>query len=215
MAALGLALLLAAGVAYELWSERSAVRAAVGEAVGVRRVESWAEDIHTAALESEVDPCLVAAIMYKESRGRVGVTSSRGALGLMQLATSAAGDAAKRIGVETPTKQQLLKDGALNIRLGAAHLAWLLEHKGEWSLEQVLIAYNAGRTKLFRWIRASGGYDAWRAEELRLMQIDERSTGTLAYALETIALRDRFEERGVIKTLAEVRADSDADRVEE
>ncbi len=206
-AALGLALLLVAGLTYELWAERDTVRAAVGEAVGVRRVESWADDIHAAARESGVDPCLVAAIMYKESRGRRGVTSSRGALGLMQLAKSAAGDAAKRLGIEHPSAEQLLADGALNVQLGASHLAWLLEHKGDWSLEQVLIAYNAGRAKLFRWIREAGGYDAWRAEELRLMQAEERSTGTLAYALDALALRERFEQRGVIKTLAQVLAE--------
>lgn len=210
-AALGFALVLVVGLAFELWTEREAVRAAVGEAVGVRRVESWASEIHAAAVESDVDPCLVAAIMYKESRGRAGVTSSRGALGLMQLAKSSAKDAAKRLGIEAPTEEQLLTEGALNVRLGACHLAWLLEHKGDWSLEQVLIAYNAGRTKLFRWIRESGGYDAWRAEELRLMQAHEPSTGTLAYALEAMALRDRFERRGVIKTLEQVRAETVAD----
>ncbi|MEM7518950.1 MAG: hypothetical protein AAF368_18760 [Planctomycetota bacterium] len=47
------------------------VRAA-WDARGLDNVESWAEEIRAAAVESEVDPYLLGGIMYAESRGKVG-----------------------------------------------------------------------------------------------------------------------------------------------
>ena len=70
--------------------------------VAVRRVEGHAAELRAAAAESGLDPCLLAAIMYAESSGRIDAISSRGALGAFQLMPSAAGDAAKRLGLPEP-----------------------------------------------------------------------------------------------------------------
>jgi soluble lytic murein transglycosylase len=168
-------------VARELWSF-----------VGVRRVEGHAAEIRAAAAESDVDPCLLAAIMYAESRGSIDAVSPRGALGAFQLMPAAAADAARRLGLPEPTREELLSDALLGARLSAAHLAWLVRQEGP-DPERVLVAYNAGRTKLHRWIEAEGGYEAWRAARLR-----EGGTGALAYAREVLSMRDRLRERGEI-----------------
>jgi hypothetical protein len=160
--------------------------------VGVHRVEWHAAEIRAAAAESGVDPCLLAAVMYAESRGRVDAVSKRGALGAFQLMPSAAGDAARKLGLEEPTREALLSDSQLGARLCAVHLAWLQRQEGP-DLERVLVAYNAGRAKLRRWVEAQGTYEAWRAERLR-----DGGTGTLAYARGVLAMRDRFRERGEI-----------------
>ena len=160
--------------------------------VAVRRVEGHAAELRAAAAESGLDPCLLAAVMYAESSGRVDAVSSRGALGAFQLMPSAAGDAAKRLGLPEPTRDELLSNAELSARLCGAHLAWLLRLDGP-DLERVLVAYNAGHAKLRRWIEDEGSYEAWRASRVRA-----GGTGTLAYALNVLRMRDRFRERGEI-----------------
>jgi soluble lytic murein transglycosylase-like protein len=160
--------------------------------VGVHRVEWHAAELRAAGAESGVDPCLLAAVMYAESKGRVDAVSKRGALGAFQLMPAAAADSARRLGLEEPTRADLLTDPQLGARLCAAHLAWLLRQEGP-DLERVLVAYNAGRAKLRRWVEAEGSYEAWRAERLR-----QGGAGTLAYARSVLAMRDRFRERGEI-----------------
>jgi soluble lytic murein transglycosylase len=160
--------------------------------VGVHRVEWHAAELRAAAAESGVDPCLLAAVMYAESKGRVDAVSKRGALGAFQLMPAAAADAAKKLGLDEPTRDELLSDSQLGARLCAAHLSWLLRQEGP-DLERVLVAYNAGHAKLRRWVESEGSYEAWRAERLR-----QGGTGTLAYARSVLAMRDRFRERGAI-----------------
>lgn len=160
--------------------------------VGVHRVEWHAAELRAAGAESGVDPCLLAAVMYAESKGRVDAVSKRGALGAFQLMPSAAADAARKLGLEEPSREELLSDSQLGARLCAAHLSWLLRQEGP-DLERVLVAYNAGRGKLRRWVEAEGSYEAWRAERLR-----QGGAGTLAYARTVLAMRDRFRERGAI-----------------
>ncbi len=194
-----LGLLLTATILWNVWDAPSTLVAQVMERRGLDLVEEHAERLRFAAAESDVDVCLLAGIMYSESRGRGGQTSHKGALGLMQLSMAAASDSARRLGLDKPTKDQLLEDADLNVRLAADHLAWLLRHAGEWDLEAVLVSYNAGRSRLFDWISDAGGsYAAWRARELQRKADGDRTTGALDYALQTLAARDSFRARGVI-----------------
>jgi len=168
---------------------RSVVRGAWSQ-LGIRRVEQRADAIRVAATESNVDPNLMAAIMYAESRGRVDAVSHVGALGLFQLMESSAGDSARRLGLERPTREELLSDPTLNARLAASHLAWLIEHEGP-NLEAVLVAYNAGRGKLHSWVRKHGSYAAWREKQER-----DGDSQVLAYARGVLGVREHFAERG-------------------
>ena len=120
----------------------------------------------------------------------------------MQLSLAAAGDSARRLKIEQPTREQVLQDAQLNLRLAADHLAWLQRHAGDWDLEAVLVSYNAGRSRLFDWIADAGGsYGAWRRRELRRKNEGERTTGALDYARQTLAARDAFLARGVVDPL--------------
>jgi len=160
--------------------------------VGVLRVESHADVIRAAAAESGVDPCLLAGIMYVESRGRPEAVSGKGALGLFQLMTSAAGDSARRLKLPEPAREDLLSDPLLNARLAASHLAWLQRHEGP-DPERVLVAYNAGRGRLAGWIREAGSFEAWREGRERA-----GGQGTLAYARQVLGMCRRFRERAAI-----------------
>ena len=176
------------GVAF-IPSLREPVRDVLREAVGFRRVESHAEEIYAAAKEQSLEPALIAALVYVESTGRVGVVSRSGAMGLTQLMPAAASDAARALGLPEPTPEELLSDAGLNLRLGARHLAWTLEAEGG-DIERALVAYNAGRGKLAGWIRERGGYALWRERALAL-----GDSPTLAYAWRVLAYRDTFRGR--------------------
>ena len=197
-----LLLLISSGVgliSWGLWPSARAFVIEIHDRRGMGFVEEHAGLIDEGARESSVEPYLIAAVMFMESRGRGGQTSYAGALGLMQLIPGAASDAARRLKLPPPTPEQVLSDDRLNVRLGACHLAWLLEHRGEWSLEAVLVSYNAGRARLMGWIERHGSYEAWRAHEIELRFRGEGTTGALEYALGVLAKRQEFMERGVVR----------------
>ncbi len=163
--------------------------------IGVRRVEGFADVLRSAGAESRVDPCLLAGVMYVESRGQTDALSPKDARGLFQLLPAAAGDAARRLGLPRPSPEDLLRDAALNTRLGAAHLAWLIRQDGP-NLERVLVGYNAGRAKLARWEKDAGGWEAWRAQQLL-----RDTSGALTYARDVLEFTQKFRERGNIVPL--------------
>jgi len=160
--------------------------------IGVHRVEGFVEILRAAGTESGVDPCLLAGVMYVESRGKVDALSSKDACGLFQLLPAAAGDSAKRLGLPTPSTEDLLSDPVLNTRLGASHLAWLIRTDGP-DLERVLVGYNAGRGKLARWEKEAGGWEAWRTK-----QSLRDTTGAFTYARDVLEFTQKFRERGNI-----------------
>lgn len=191
--ALGLGLL-ALAIGLLPWREtgRSVVRRAL-EPASLARVERYAPQIRAAAREHAVDACLIAGIVYTESRGRADAVSSAGALGLMQLVPAAAGDAARALGLPEPSADELLADPALNIRLGTRHFAWTLRNEGD-DPERALCAYNAGRARLAEWLREAGGWKAWRAKQER-----EGDSQVLAYARAVLEEAEAFRKRGAIE----------------
>ena len=162
--------------------------------VGVKKVESQSAILCAAAAESGLDPCLLAGVMYVESRGKVDAVSNKGALGLFQLMPSAASDAAKKLKLPPPTREQLLSDALLNARLAGVHLAWLYRHEGP-SMERVLVAYNAGRGTLARWLKDAGGWSRWY--ESHATRGDSEA---LTYAQQVLDFAERFRRRGVVVT---------------
>ena len=190
--ALGAAILMAAGLlAWQCGKEPTRALARVAlEEYSMARVEAQAPAIRRAAEEFALDPNLIAALIYAESRGRVDAVSSAGALGLMQLMPPSASDAARALGLPEPSREDLLSDPALNIRLGSRHLRWTLDNEGQ-ELERALCAYNAGRGRLRSWIDEHGSYAAWRAK-----QVEDGDSMVLAYALKVLDLVERFRARG-------------------
>ncbi|MBL4771649.1 MAG: transglycosylase SLT domain-containing protein [Planctomycetes bacterium] len=165
------------------------------------RIATFEKTLHEAAQESGVDAYMLAGIMYNESRGVGGQTSSAGAMGLMQLSLAAASDAAKRLKLPEPSKKDLLDNSKLNIRLAASHWAWLMKHRGDWSEEAVLVSYNAGRTKLNRWIKAAGSYPKWCKTEVQAEAQNRKSTGALRYARNCQNMARLMRERDTLHAL--------------
>lgn len=106
-------------------------------------------EITAQAVEHHLDPHLVAALIFTESRFRTDARSEAGARGLMQLMPETAAELAREEGLASFDIAHL-DQGKLNIQLGTLYLAKLFERfKSE---ETALAAYNAGPTQVQHWI---------------------------------------------------------------
>jgi soluble lytic murein transglycosylase len=112
----------------------------------------YSEYVRVHAREHGLDPSLVAAVIYQESKFRSDAKSSSGAIGLMQITPATArGIAIRTHGSAFHTND--LYNPEINIRYGAWYLKNLFEKYGSEKL--VLAAYNAGQGNVDRW-RANG-----------------------------------------------------------
>jgi soluble lytic murein transglycosylase len=112
----------------------------------------YSQYVRVHARQHDLDPSLVAAVIYQESKFRSDAKSSSGAIGLMQITPATArGIAIRTHGSAFHTSD--LYDPEINIRYGAWYLKNLFQKYG--SEELVLAAYNAGQGNVDRW-RANG-----------------------------------------------------------
>ncbi len=100
-----------------------------------------------------IDPALLAAVIYSESRFRPHVRSPQGAIGLMQLLPSTAQGIATRTG-GTAFVASDLDDPEINVRYGAWYLRHLREHYRGLpdAMTLALAAYNAGMANVDAWV---------------------------------------------------------------
>jgi soluble lytic murein transglycosylase len=101
------------------------------------------------AREHGLDPALMAAVIYQESKFRPDAQSSSGAIGLMQLTPSTAHGIAIRTGGDAFRTSDLYNP-EINIRYGAWYLHNLFAKYHSERL--VLAAYNAGQGNVDRWL---------------------------------------------------------------
>ena len=110
--------------------------------------------IRQQAREKGIDPALIAAVIYEESKF-VDQTSHAGARGLMQITPETARFIARDSGGTRFTEADLATP-QVNISYGAYYLRYLLgRYDGSETL--AVAAYNAGETNVSRWIDAAGG----------------------------------------------------------
>jgi soluble lytic murein transglycosylase len=112
--------------------------------------------IRQQARQKDLDPSLVAAIIYQESKFR-DQTSHAGARGLMQITPQTAEFIARRSGGTAFSQEDLAKP-QINISYGSYYLRYLLD-RYDGNTELALAAYNAGETNVDRWVREAGGRD--------------------------------------------------------
>ncbi len=108
-----------------------------------------ADVIRQQAAEKHLDPALVAAVIYAETKFDPR-NSAAGAEGLMQIMPQTAEYLAHRSGATTFTTADL-GTPAVNIAYGSYYLRYLLnEYHGNTTL--ALAAYNGGESNVDRWI---------------------------------------------------------------
>ena len=101
-----------------------------------------------------LDPALLAAVIYQESKFEPDARSSSGAIGLMQLLPATAQGIALHTG-GSGFRVGDLYNPEINIRYGAWYLRHLLRKYGDEPT--ALAAYNAGQDNVDRWRRAGRG----------------------------------------------------------
>jgi soluble lytic murein transglycosylase len=141
-----------------------AVLAAVGTALYVVRSEPgwylraryplhYEQIVRAHARNYGLDPALLAAVIYTESKFKAGARSDAGAIGLMQLLP----ETAKGIAVRTGGAKFVLSDlddPEVNVRYGS------------WYLRHLLDKYRDERTALAAYHAGQANVDSWRARGL-------------------------------------------------
>lgn len=110
--------------------------------------------IRTQASAEHLDPALIAAVIYAETRFDPR-TSPTGAEGLMQIEPATAEFLAHRSGATAFTTADLWHP-AVNIAYGSYYLRYLFDEFGG-SKMLALAAYNGGETNAAQWLQSSGG----------------------------------------------------------
>jgi soluble lytic murein transglycosylase len=116
--------------------------------------------IRQQARDKGLDPSLIAAVIYEESKFR-DQTSRAGARGLMQITPETARFIAHRSG-GTEFVEKDLATPQINISYGAFYLRYLMD-RYEQRETLAVAAYNAGETNVDKWLRRAGGADAFDA----------------------------------------------------
>ncbi len=124
--------------------------------------------IRQQAARKHLDPALVAAVIYAESKFDAR-DSATGAKGLMQIQPTTARFIARRSG-GTAFEIADLADPQVNIAYGCYYLRYLLgRYDGNATL--AVAAYNGGETNVDRWIGDSGrGRAGFRPQDIRFAE---------------------------------------------
>ena len=127
----------------------------LGEAVREITLPLRHEDIiRQQAAEKDLDPALIAAMIYEESRFR-DQTSHAGARGLMQVTPDTAALIARESGGTQFTDADLASP-QINIAYGSYYLRYLLD-RYDGHVELAVAAYNAGETNVNEWLDGAEG----------------------------------------------------------
>jgi soluble lytic murein transglycosylase len=110
---------------------------------------AYSDVIRQQAAEKHLDPALIAAVIYAETKFDPR-SSPAGAQGLMQMLPSTAEYLARRSGATTFTVADLATP-EVNIAYGSYYLRYLLDEYGG-SETLALAAYNGGEANVTRWI---------------------------------------------------------------
>jgi soluble lytic murein transglycosylase len=142
--------------------------------------------IRTCARRNGLDPALVAAVIYSESRFDAGARSSHGAVGLMQLLPETAAQIARETGGVAFVPADL-DDPRVNIRYGCYYLRSVLDLFGGDRVAAVA-AYNAGAGAVTKWEVTA------RAEGHPLRIADIPYAETRAYVISVLEARKIYRK---------------------
>jgi peptidoglycan lytic transglycosylase len=135
--------------------------------------------IRQQARDKGLDPALIAAVIYRESKFR-DQTSKAGAKGMMQILPETAEFVASKSG-GTEFEQGDLSDPQINIAYGSFYLRYLLDLYDGNRIAAVA-AYNAGHRRVDRW----GGNDL-RLEDIGFPETEQ-------YTRDVLEKRDEYAD---------------------
>ena len=149
--------------------------------------------IKSVAAEHHLDPMLVKAVVWRESRFDPQKFGTAGERGLMQVSEKAANEWARENKVDNFRAEELF-DPKTNLEAGCWYLERALEH---WEAQPdpipfALAEYNAGASRVQRWAGGDGSSGLSAREFLR--NIDFR--GTRNYVESIVDRYQFFKRRG-------------------
>jgi soluble lytic murein transglycosylase len=164
------------------------------ETIFASRYRKYDDLIRQAATRYGVAPELIKAVIWRESQFQPRKVGAQGERGLMQITDSAAIDWARAEKIQTFVSSDLF-DPKVNIEAGTWYLNRALNH---WSAKDnplpfALAEYNAGRSRVRRWVQDSGMGETAGAGDL---QAAMDFPMTKSYIATIIARYDFYKRRG-------------------
>lgn len=162
------------------------------EWISPARFQQYDGLIRSVAEEHNLDPMLVKAVVWRESRFDAQKFGNAGERGLMQVSEKAAQEWARENRVENFRLEELF-DPKINLEAGAWYLRRAVEH---WANQPdpipfALAEYNAGASRAQRW---AGNRDISIPPDIFRANID--FPGTRKYVDSIIARFDFYKQRG-------------------
>jgi len=111
----------------------------------------YEQNIYKYSSQYDLDPHLVMAVIWVESKFEPKARSMKDARGLMQIIPSTGQWIAKEINIEA-YNDEFLYDPDINIRMGCWYLSYLLEFF-EGDIDLTLAAYNGGMGNVMKWLK--------------------------------------------------------------
>lgn len=122
-----------------------------------RRDHRYDRQIKEAAVRYDVDPALVKAIVWQESRFKAEARGGAGEIGLMQIRDLASQEWAAAEKIPNFTHEHITDPGS-NVLAGTWYLSKMLKRYRDTDdpVPFALADYNAGRTKVLDWLKGPG-----------------------------------------------------------
>lgn len=176
LAALVVALIALPLVGYWIWRDR--------------REGRFDPEIRYAAGRYSIDPALVKAVIWQESKFQPAVRGKAGEIGLMQVREDAAWEWAEAENLQAFDHEQII-DPRTNILAGTFYLAKVMKRytRTDNPVPYALADYNAGRTHVLRWKK--GAAETNSAAFLEQMDFP----GTRLYARHVMERHQYYREK--------------------
>jgi soluble lytic murein transglycosylase len=157
--------------------------------MGTKREHRFDPEIMAAARKYQIEPALVKAVIWQESKFNPNAQGKAGEIGLMQIREEAAFEWADAEKIH-PFEHREIFDPKKNIEAGTFYLSQLVKRykNTDNPLPYALADYNAGRTHVLRWNKGAAKTNS----DIFLSQMD--FPGTRQYARNVIEKYSRYQK---------------------
>jgi len=155
---------------------------------GRNREHSQDRNILAAAQKYGMDPSLIKAVVWRESRFNPRVRGRAGEVGLMQVGKLAGQEWAQAEGISSFSHRQLFNP-AQNVMAGSWYLRKMLRRYSntDYPARYALADYNAGRSNILRWTKGAAATNSM--EFLRQMDFPR----TRDYVLSILKRQPKYQ----------------------
>jgi soluble lytic murein transglycosylase len=169
----------------------------------LRELKDW-RDYHRydalivkVAREYDLDPRLIKAVVWRESRFQADMVGQHGERGLMQVSDIAVRDWAMAKGVRDMRPERILNP-EMNLEIGTWYLSKAVQR---WTCQDdavpfALAEYNAGKSRVDRWIRTALNKKSGQRVTAETFQDSIDFPSTARYVRTILARYDFYKRRG-------------------